>query len=121
MFTRIGMANENTTYPGSEPEGCYVPAHHSDYYLYLGPGPSINFNRPGNRERTPPRGVAVYKLGVEKPVLSLEGIEVPNPDESKNKSDFTLDKRFHLIPEAKVLIVIPPSNDRLILHRVDLH
>jgi hypothetical protein len=64
--------------------------------------------------------VAVYKLGVEKPVLSLEGIEVPNPDESKNKTDFTLDKRFHLIPEAKVLIIIPPSYERLILHRVAL-
>jgi hypothetical protein len=121
IFTQIGMVNANTPYPGSEANGCYVPAHHSDYYLYLGPAPSFNFVPPGKRvERQPSRGVAIHKLGIEKPILRLADIEVPNLDESKNKTDFTVDKRFHLIPEAKVLIVVPSSNDRLILHRVDV-
>jgi hypothetical protein len=128
LFTNLGMfsqianlPNTNKAYPGSEANGCYVPAHHSDYYLYLGPGPSVTFVPPGKQvEQKPFRGVAIYKLDVEKPVLHLADIEVPNLDESKNKTDFTVDKRFHLIPEANVLIVIPPSDDRLILHRVDL-
>ena len=72
MFTRIGMVNANTAYTGSETDGCYVPAHHSDYYLYLGPRPPSISTVPATlRTRNPPRGVAVYKLGVEKPVLRL--------------------------------------------------
>jgi hypothetical protein len=34
-------------------------------------------------------------------------------------SDFTYDKRIHLIPEAKLIITIPTSNDQLVLHRFD--
>ncbi len=30
-------------------------------------------------------------------------------------SDFTDDKRFHLIPQAGVLVTIPPTDDRLVL------
>ena len=36
------------------------------------------------------------------------------------KHDFTIDKRYHLIPQAKLLITIPLSNDRLVLRRIDL-
>ena len=36
------------------------------------------------------------------------------------ESDFTVDKRFHLVPAAHLLITIPPSNDRLVLRRLDV-
>jgi hypothetical protein len=42
------------------------------------------------------------------------------PASAASGNDFTFDKHFHLIPEGKVLIHIPSSNDQLILHRVDL-
>lgn len=113
MFSRIGFPNLNANYPGSEANGRYVPGHHGDYYLYLGAAPTFN-------NRNPPRAFAIHKLGVDKPILSLSDIDVPNAEPGSMKTDFTLDKRFHLIPEAKVLIVIPPSNDKLILHRVDV-
>jgi hypothetical protein len=32
----------------------------------------------------------------------------------------TMDRRFHFIPQANLLITIPPSNDRLVLRRLDL-
>ena len=32
----------------------------------------------------------------------------------------TIDKRFHFIPAANLLITIPPTNDRLVLRRLDL-
>jgi hypothetical protein len=35
-------------------------------------------------------------------------------------SDFTIDKRFHLVPAAGLLITIPVANDRLVLRRIDL-
>jgi hypothetical protein len=112
MFTRLAFPNQNDLYPGSDPLGRYVPAHHSDYYLNLGAGQTF-------RDRNPPRAFSIHKLGIDRSILQMD-IEVPGTEGSGNKGDFTLDKRFHLIPEAKVLIVIPPSNDRLILHRVDL-
>jgi hypothetical protein len=34
--------------------------------------------------------------------------------------DLTEEKRFHLVPAAKLLITIPWSNDRLVLRRVDI-
>jgi hypothetical protein len=113
LFTSIGVINVNKTYPGTDAAGRYLPAQHSDYYMYLGTGPT-----PQNRNPTPV--FAIHKVGVEKPLLRLSDVEVPATDEQVLKHDFTLDKRFHLIPQAKLLIVIPPSNDRLELHRVDV-
>jgi len=46
-------------------------------------------------------------------------IKVEEPME-RAKSDFTLDKRFHFVPAAHLLITIPPENDRLVLRRLDL-
>ncbi len=37
-----------------------------------------------------------------------------------NRTDFTIEKRFHLVPQAGLLITIPNSNDRLVLRRLDL-
>jgi hypothetical protein len=39
------------------------------------------------------------------------------PKEETIKHDFTFDKRVHLIPESRLIITIPTSNDRLVLHR----
>jgi formylglycine-generating enzyme required for sulfatase activity/S1-C subfamily serine protease len=125
MFTSIGMFNPpNKAYPGSEPNGRYVPAHHGDYYMYLGKAPTFT-------DANPVRAFAIYKLGQAKPILRISGIDVPatNPanvfrpgrqPQVPSGNDFTLDRRFHLVPDAKVLIVIPPSNDQLILHRIDV-
>jgi hypothetical protein len=120
LFTGLGMytdlafiQNRHKLYPGASPTGRYVPAYRGDYYLGLGQAPTFN-------NRNPESDLAVYKLGVEKPLLRLPAKEVPVAEESNLKHDFTVDKRFHLIPEAKLLVVIPPENDRLVLYRVDL-
>jgi hypothetical protein len=42
------------------------------------------------------------------------------PDYTKVITDFNLDKRFHLIPAAGLLVTIPAANDRLVLRRLDL-
>ncbi|HEY7158651.1 MAG TPA: serine protease [Gemmataceae bacterium] len=108
-----GTSSMSHHYPGSNPSGRYLPAHHGDYYLYLGAAPSPS-------DRNPPRVFEIHKLGLEKPLLSLSDSDILNAEGGGMKADFTMDKRFHLIPKAKVLIVIPPSDDRLILHRIDV-
>jgi hypothetical protein len=122
MYTAIGMIpQDNKAYPGSESGGQYVPAHGGGYYLYLGRGPGPgNFNPQANRNQPPRRGVAIHKLGVDRPLLVLPDVEVPAEGGDFIQHDFTLDKRFHLVPQAKLLIVIPPSNDQLVLYRVDV-
>ncbi len=59
------------------------------------------------------------------PLLTVVGLSemtdvVPEdrrPDYTRVITDFTLDKRFFLIPSARLLITIPASNDRLCLRR----
>jgi hypothetical protein len=40
--------------------------------------------------------------------------------ESFLPDDFTIEKRFYLVPAANLLITIPPANDRLVLRRLDI-
>jgi len=42
------------------------------------------------------------------------------PDYTRVITDFTIDKRFHLVPAAGLFITIPATNDRLVLRRLDL-
>jgi WD40 repeat protein len=42
------------------------------------------------------------------------------PGELQKELLFQYDKRYHLIPAAKLLITVPASNDRLVLRRIDL-
>lgn len=38
----------------------------------------------------------------------------------RDKHGLTLDKRYHLVPQAGLLITIPTDNDRLVLRQIDL-
>ena len=60
----------------------------------------------------------MYKARRALPVLKRTDIDLPAADAVKD--DFTLDKRVLLLPHAKVLITIPLSNDRIVIHRLDL-
>jgi hypothetical protein len=70
----------------------------------------------------PPAGrgaPTVEAPGKEKPIATLSDLGLPTPREDDIRHDFTFDKRVHLIPEARLLVTIPASNDRLVLHRLD--
>ena len=41
-------------------------------------------------------------------------------NESSIQGDFTVEKRFHLVPAANLLITIPFTNDRLVLRTLDI-
>ena len=53
-------------------------------------------------------------------IAGLDKIDRGGPNESSIQDDFTVEKRFHLIPAANLLITIPFSNDRLVVHRLDI-
>jgi hypothetical protein len=60
-------------------------------------------------------------LGTEaRPLATLASVQVPEGVNSWDREVFGTDKRIHLIPAAKVLVVIPSTNDRLVLYPFDL-
>jgi hypothetical protein len=108
LYTMTGKYALGTQ--GQPPEGPgtgnpVLPACHGDQYLSLPPA-----GRAG--------AASVRALGKDKPIATLADLGLPTPQEPNIGHDFTFDKRVHLIPEAKLLITIPASNDRLVLYRL---
>jgi S1-C subfamily serine protease len=133
VFTKIAMLgqDQSQTYPGTDPAGCYLPAYQSGYFLRLGtrgalPNNVVRPRLPGQTRSSDQswsaRGVAVYRFDVDTPVLTFPDIAVPDSSvgEYQAGDDFTLDKRFVFVPAGKLLVVVPPTNDRLVLYRADL-
>jgi hypothetical protein len=81
-----------------------VPACHGDYFLSLA--------QPGKKDAP-----TINSAQKTKPIATLTDVDLEVPKEDTITHDFTFDKRVHLIPEAKLLITIPSSNDQLILCR----
>jgi hypothetical protein len=81
------------------------------------PGPAI----PGAPVAGPVVAASVHAVDGAK-LLTVAGLnEMRGANALENNADdFTIDKRFHLVPAAKLLITVPPSNDRLVLRRLDI-
>ncbi|HEY8504843.1 MAG TPA: hypothetical protein VIL46_09695, partial [Gemmataceae bacterium] len=76
------------------------------------------------RAMTPtPLGVAeqicVHSAYDEKPLALFPVGGLGLADERYAATDFTADKRFHLIPGASLIALVPDANDRLLLRRFD--
>jgi hypothetical protein len=76
----------------------------------------------GNVYLTLPQGdqgaPTVRAPGKDTPIATLPDLELPPPGEERLPHDLTFDKRVYLIPGARLIITIPASNDRLVLHRL---
>jgi hypothetical protein len=107
---------------------CYLPSTSSAYYLGIG---GMAFGaRTGDAEpvavrdqgRREPFSVTVHRAGGAVVMTLADVPEMVVSIESQDfiKHDFTIDKRFHLIPEADLLITVPPTNDRLVLRKLHL-
>jgi hypothetical protein len=102
--------------------GVFVPARQGDLFLQLQPA-GDRFGIPGDNQ--PMKGsVAVMLPGQDRPLVTLrdiEGVAHENLAYGGNPANkMHHDKRIHLIPDAKLLVTIPNTNDRLIVRRFDL-
>ncbi len=118
LFTGAGAftalpehGREKDLVSGAARNGRYIPAQHGDFYLYLG---DVSAGRDA-----PARAFDIRRLGSDKPVLRVKDVDVPATKLDDPVSGLAFDKRFHLVPDAKLLVVIPPGEDRLVLRKVD--
>lgn len=102
--------------PGGAPEnrpGMTIPSQDLSFYLAVEETPD-----PEN-----PVKVSVHVAADDARLVSVHGLGEMRgavKDESGARDDFTIDKRFHFLPDAHLLVTIPASNDRLVLRRLDL-
>jgi hypothetical protein len=124
LYTGGGLfTNEAKPLHGDKPDGRnYVPAQQGIYYLELPP-----YRAPRDLPRASAdasvfqRGVTLYARGDTRPLVSLPEVEVPLGDVRREMtSDFTLDKRIHFLPEARLLITLPASDDQVVVQRLDV-
>jgi hypothetical protein len=125
LFTRWGMfapeVSHGDTPLAREP---VLPACHGDQYLMFPlasggqGGPGGNRPQPGPPAPSPAGPPTLRIIGKDKPLSDLPDLEVVVPKEDNIENDFTFDKRVHLIPDARLVITIPTSNDRLVLYRL---
>jgi hypothetical protein len=107
LFTRGGLfPRQGQGGPANGPvlANPVLPACQGDWFLSL-PLPG----RAG--------AVTVEAPGKDSSVATLPELGLPSPVEDVIKHDLTFDKRVHLIPAARLVITVPASNDRLVLHR----
>ena len=111
-------AGQSGRAPGSGPE-LTIPSPDPAFYLTI------------NGLRTPPDRAAetasvvasVHLAGTGTRLFTaceLDEMVGAGPNESWLPDDFSIEKRFHLVPAADLLITVPPTNDRLVLRRLDI-
>ncbi len=100
----IGKEDRNNPY--------LLPAVQGPYCLAL----DLNQKGPGS-QRHP---VAIHLPGLARPLVTLTGLELPEGMNAWDREKFQTDRRIHFIPDAKLLLTLPTSNDKLILHRLDV-
>jgi hypothetical protein len=119
VFTADGVFTSELKRVGKPEDGEYsIPAIQGPYYLSLGP-----LSYPGrNRGNDKTSGAALRMIGDSRLLTTVKLPELEGAfDLGRRVPDGIAPyQRVMLIPAAKLLVVVPASNDRLVLHRFDL-
>lgn len=107
---------------------CIPSVRGSDYITFpfsgTGGSPPIPGGKPTGKPGTTlpvtPGEITVHLVEETRATLTLSQLTFPAPVDFRDQSAFPLDKRVHFIPEARVIITIPATNDKLVLHRLNL-
>jgi hypothetical protein len=111
IFTSRGLANSQLKQTADDVKfGFCIPALRGNLFL------SLTSAQVGKGDG----GYTVYALGQSAPI-----IKVPNAEHGMvfNNNPSNADgpwKRVYFIPQANVIVVLPESNDQLVLHKIDV-
>ena len=106
-----------------------IPSADPSYYLSVSglPGDVAGIEHSGNRDSPagqPGAVTASVHAGFDGSrlltVYGLDEMAVAAKKLDWHKDNLTMNKRFSLVPAAGLLITIPPTNDRLVLRRLDI-
>jgi hypothetical protein len=109
-----------TTYGPFTTEGKPVgklPARDTAYSLPAAEGGAFALNI--DLSRGPRRTLTVHLAGDPRPLEELFAVDLPRDINTWDRERLGNDQRITFIPSAKLLVVLPESNDRLRLYRAD--
>ena len=92
----------------------YLPAHHGPYYLH-----AMTIEDFGGTDKTPIGTIRLYVLGSKEPILTLPKTAVCKYG-WEGLRGFGIEHSLHLIPKAKLLVIVPESRAELRLYPVDM-
>lgn len=116
-FTSEGVVYTSSFEPlptGPVGQCCLVPSSHPAYYLGLDMSQPVY--RCGGETR-----ISFYIRGISTPVLVLPRKLVPAAEKSiMERSQLPYQKRYHFLPQFRLLALLPFTDDRVVLQRVDI-
>jgi hypothetical protein len=105
-----------------KPGGQTIPAYQGPFYLCFVGGASPRVPRPSSMRSgdstSPSPRILVCLVGESRPLFTIQ--DLGSGVENYGGGGLEMDKRYHYIPEAQLLIAIPATMDRLILRKFNL-
>jgi predicted Zn finger-like uncharacterized protein len=114
FFTGIGIFTSELKPAGKNKDNnpwdstICIPAHNSEYYL------AIDWR--GQNAKS----IEICLPGDERPVATLPDVQFAATTVPRNSDSVRRDQRYIFVPEAKVLITIPQTDHKLVIHRLDV-
>jgi hypothetical protein len=108
--------------PGTTPE-LTIPSPDAAYYLSIDGLGGNSARRTGGATATAKITASVHAAGDGTRLFTISDLDEmngANHNESSIQDDFTVDKRFHFVPAANLLVTIPFTNDRIVVRRLDV-
>ena len=99
----------------------FIPSYHSMYFFSVPPQ-----ERPSSGDKSLQKPIELYIKGSNQPLISLtepfDEMRMTSDDQySRNKSPFTVEKRYHFIPQLDLFLTIPESNDKIVARTIKVH
>ena len=108
--------------PDDEKYGYCLPALTGDYFLSMTSAEGKNDRRSRNQATAsqPGGSFTIYHRGMKGPIGRIENAEHGIVCDNWDRDEYGPFRRVFFLPEAKVIAVLPISNDRVVLHRFDV-
>jgi S1-C subfamily serine protease len=116
VFTANGLLSLEGKPLNDKQKGQYcIPSLGGLYYLVVPLG-----GAPGLGQKDKPVDLGIYVLGDTRPLISMPKFDLWEGINSWDREAIGNDLRIQFIPAAKVIVTLPPTNDRIVLTRFDV-
>jgi len=124
IFTYSGVYTPNSVpvvKSNGTPAGApsFFPSYHPAYFF------GVPLSRWFIDTEARPKPVVIYMSGSSQPLFYLpeafgEMFEKYDPNKGERADPIPMDKRYHFYPQFKLFLTIPPTNDKIVAHPVNV-